>query len=74
MPTPAPTKPGDPPPAPDDDEHGGELAKLFRDLEKDELGDPPALEPEQQVARQTVLIPLRTAAANSDGVFERHLL
>ena len=39
MPTPAPTKPGDPPPAPDDDDHGGKLAKLFRDLEKDEIGD-----------------------------------
>jgi hypothetical protein len=39
MPTPAPTKPGDPPPAPDDDDHGGKLAKLFRDLEEGEIGD-----------------------------------
>ena len=39
MPTPAPTKPGDPPPVPNDDDHGAKLAKLFRDLEADKLGD-----------------------------------
>jgi hypothetical protein len=42
MPTPAPTKPGDPPSVPDDDDHGGKLAKLFRDLETNEIDDAPA--------------------------------
>jgi hypothetical protein len=46
MPTPAPTKPGDPPPAPDDDDYGGKLAKLFCDLEKGEIGDAHAHAPE----------------------------
>ncbi len=38
MPTPDPRKPGDAPAAPREDEHGGELARFFRDLEQDELG------------------------------------
>ena len=42
MPTSAPTKPGDSTPVPDDDDHGAKLAKLFRDLEKAEIGDAPA--------------------------------
>ena len=45
MPTPAPTKPGDAPPVPDDDDHGAKLAKLFRDLETAEIDDAPAPAP-----------------------------
>ena len=44
--TPAPTKPGDPPPVPDDHDHGGKLAQLFRDLEKGKIGDAHAPKPE----------------------------
>lgn len=44
MPTPDPRKPGDAPAATREDEHGGKLAKFFRDLEQDEpVG---ALEPQ----------------------------
>jgi hypothetical protein len=53
MPTPVPTKPGDASPEPDDDDHGGKLAKLFRDLETDEIDDTPAPEPERRVAQHT---------------------
>jgi hypothetical protein len=53
MPTPAPTKPGDASPVPDDDDHGGKLAKLFRDLEKDEVGNAPAPAPESRAISST---------------------
>jgi hypothetical protein len=45
MPTPDPRKPGDASPVPDDDDHGGKLAKLFRDLETNEIGEAPAPAP-----------------------------
>ena len=70
MPRPAPTKPGDAPPVPDDDDHGAKLAKLFRDLETAEIDDAPAPAP----MPGPKLITLRKAAANGDGVFGHHLL
>ena len=36
MPKPDPRKPGDAPAAPEDDEHGAPLAKLFRELEEEQ--------------------------------------
>ena len=48
MPLPDPKKPGGAPAAPDEDEHehGGKLARFFRDLERDEPGVEPAPQPD----------------------------
>ena len=46
MPMPDPKKPGDASAAPDEDEHGGKLAKFFRDLEQDEPDGAPEPQPD----------------------------